>query len=69
MQYSIVNYSEILNQSENFRLDAEYFKPEYLKVHNIIQSDWSILNNIAKISDGDHAKFPENQKENVRYLR
>jgi len=36
MQYSIVSYSE-LNTSPDFRIDAEYFKPDYLQLENTLK--------------------------------
>jgi type I restriction enzyme S subunit len=66
-QISYIKYTDVL---EARRYDAEYFKPEYLEVfNNKNHIKFETLNHIAKVSDGDHAKFPDNQKSEVRYLR
>ena len=38
MQYSVVQYSEAVENSD-FRIDAEYWHPQYLKVENLIQDN------------------------------
>ena len=32
MQYSTVDYQDVLDASHSMRLDAEFFRPDYLKV-------------------------------------
>jgi restriction endonuclease S subunit len=69
-QISIIKLSEVFKENEEKRIDAEFFKPEYIKIEKILYKlKTKRLHNLAKISDGDHAKFPENQKQEIRYLR
>jgi len=66
-QISIIKKSDI---SEARRFDAEYFKPEYLDIFSKIKNNsFGKLSDFAKVSDGDHSKFPDNQKSEIRYLR
>jgi hypothetical protein len=60
--------SEVLVDNDSGRIDSEYFQKKYLNLDKIISNTIS-LKNISKVTDGDHSKFPENQKKEVRYLR
>ena len=49
MQYSIVKYSDTVDLFD-FRIDSEYWHPEYLTTENKIERhEWSYLNQIATI--------------------
>ena len=37
VEYSIVNYQDVLDSSHSMRLDAEFFHPDYLKVQNQLE--------------------------------
>ncbi|MFV0231537.1 restriction endonuclease subunit S [Empedobacter falsenii] len=69
LEISEIDFKDILKQTKDFRIDSEFFKKEFLT--NDLQKFETIykLDSVAKISDGDHSKFPENQKEEVRYLQ
>jgi len=60
--------SDVLENNDSERIDSEYFQKKYLNLDKII-SNTLPLKNISKVTDGDHSKFPENQKKEVRYLR
>ena len=38
MQYSIVNYQDVLDSSHSLRLDAEFFHPDYLKIQHQLEA-------------------------------
>ena len=39
MQYSVVRYSEVANQQNLFRIDAEFYKPFYIEVNKSIKAN------------------------------
>lgn len=54
----------------SLRLDAECYQQKYLEIDLLLSNKATQpLVDFARITDGDHAKFPENQKDEVRYLR
>lgn len=54
MLYSQVKYSNVRNQSD-FRLDADYYKPEYLKEDTLLKKLVSIeIGDFAFVTDGQH---------------
>lgn len=62
--------SEVLEENEDFRFHSEYFKKKYLRnLDHISKFDVKYLKEISVVADGDHSKFPENQKEEVLYLQ
>jgi len=64
MQYSIVNYSEIIKN--DFRLDAEYYVCNILNNKNIYKN----LGDLAQIKGGKRLPLDENFSENgVPYIR
>jgi type I restriction enzyme S subunit len=70
LEISEILLSEVLKDNDSFRFDAEYFKKEYLILDILLKDKkLEIIANICKVADGDHSKFPENQKEEVRYLQ
>lgn len=49
MQYSVVNYNEVLKDNELFRIDSDYFRIDYLSSeHKITSCRWDYLGNIAE---------------------
>ena len=38
MQYSIVNYQDVLDSSHSIRLDAEFFHPDYLEIQQQLEA-------------------------------
>jgi restriction endonuclease S subunit len=70
LEVSVLKLSEILIDNIDFRVDSEYFGKKYLNFDLFLKSKKSdIISKYAKVSDGDHSKFPDNQKEEVRYLQ
>ncbi|MAJ97419.1 MAG: hypothetical protein CMI56_02275 [Parcubacteria group bacterium] len=54
----------------SLRIDAECYQQKYLGIDFLLsKKSTKPLGEYAKITDGDHSKFPEDQKEDVRYLR
>ncbi len=49
MQYSVVNYKTAFEDNELFRIDADYFRADYLDSESKIKShDWDYLGNLSK---------------------
>lgn len=49
MQYSVVNYKMVLEDNELFRIDADFFRADYLDSESKIKScDWDYLGNLSK---------------------
>lgn len=70
LEVSVLKLSEILVDNIDFRIDGEYFNKKYLNFDLFLKNKKSdIISKYAKVSDGDHSKFPDNQKEEVRYLQ
>ena len=38
MQYSVVDYQSIVDASHSLRLDAEFFRPDYLQVQRRLEA-------------------------------
>lgn len=52
------------------RIDAECYQKKFLNNESSIKGKNTIeISRIAKITDGDHSKFPDNQEQEVRYIR
>ena len=67
MQYSIVNYSDALKNSD-FRMDAEYFHPLYLKLDKeFLNYDTKLIGEFAYVTDGEHGSV-ELKKDGIKYL-
>jgi len=65
-----LNLSEVRNSIDDFRIHSEFFQKYFLKNEKILSSfNSKPLSTYSKISDGDHSKFPDNQKREVRYLQ
>src|ERR1035438_10224649 len=62
---------EIDNLSEDFRLDAEHYQPEYLRQEKAMAKLPHVeLCSVADVSDGNHMSIAEDFAEDgVRYLR
>lgn len=70
LEISILKLSEILKDNIEFRSDSEYFSKKYLEFNSFLDSRSSDrISKYAKVSDGDHSKFPDNQIDEVRYLQ
>lgn len=70
LEISILNLNEVLKENIDFRLDSGYFSKKYLKFDTFLEDKKSDkISYYAKVSDGDHSKFPDNQKDEVRYLQ
>jgi restriction endonuclease S subunit len=49
MQYSVVNYKTVLADNELFRIDADFFRTDYLNSENKIKlHKWDYLGNLSK---------------------
>jgi restriction endonuclease S subunit len=70
MQYSVVNFKDV-NINFDKRIDAEYFKPEYLNVENIIETkNWDLLVNISNVKGGKRLPIGEIfLDEGISYIR
>lgn len=54
----------------SLRLDAECYQQKYLGIDLLLSRKTTRpLIDFTKVTDGDHSKFPESQKDEVRYLR
>lgn len=69
LEISIIEFKDIIKQTKDFRVDSEFFKKEFLTNDLLKFEKIYKLDTIAKISDGDHSKFPENQVQEIRYLQ
>jgi type I restriction enzyme S subunit len=70
LEISEVSFTDVLKASIDFRLHSEFFSKEFLAAKNYLGSASTLqLSKIAKIADGDHSKFPDNQTKDVRYLQ
>ena len=71
MQYSVVSYSKICVDSNCFRLDAEFFKNEYLTLHNNLKKlNYKLLKDIdAKIYHPKEIKRKYVRNDGVLFFR
>lgn len=70
LEVSSVNLSVVLFDNESFRFDSEYFQKANLYLDNLLGKFETVsISEISKVADGDHSKFPENQKQQVKYLQ
>jgi len=70
LEVSSVKLSLVLDDNDFFRFDSEYFQKIHLKTSNLLKKFEIVkVSQIAKVSDGDHSKFPDNQKQEVKYLQ
>ena len=62
-----VSFSEL---NCDLRIDAQYFQKQFLKdVETVHRLPTAKIVSIAKVADGDHSKFPDNQLQEIRYLQ
>jgi restriction endonuclease S subunit len=69
MQITVANFSEAIR---NERFDSQFFRPEFVNSYNkVISHKYSLLSDIAHITDGNHLKIAEDfdSTEGIRYLR
>ena len=66
MQYSVVRYSE-LKENSDFRIDAEYFYPEFIRVSELVNSKKNaIFADYSKfIKKGCFDMSPENYSNDI----
>lgn len=68
MQYSLVKYSSVKNQSD-FRLDADYYKPRYLKEDTLLRKFDSIeIGDFAFVTDGQHGYHEVDKNSPIFHL-
>ena len=68
-EISEVTYSEVVKMSNDFRINSEFFSKQFLQLKSGRKLAFLPLKQLAKVADGDHSKFPDNQLEEVRYLQ
>ena len=62
-----VRFSEL---NADLRIDSQYFQKVYQRdTDRINQIPTKKLAKFARVADGDHSKFPDNQNQEVRYLQ
>lgn len=69
MQVTVATFSKA---NKNERIDAQFFRPEFVESYNkVVSGRYSLLTDIAHITDGNHLKIAEDfdASEGVRYLR
>lgn len=67
LEISVIETSDLFG---SLRIDPECYKQDFLTIDGFLEKkNLNILKDIARIADGDHSIFPENQKNEVRYLR
>jgi type I restriction enzyme M protein len=70
LEVGSVNLSAVLFDNESFRFDSEYFQKANLDLDDLLSKFETVnLSEVAKVSDGDHSKFPDDQKQEVKYLQ
>ena len=70
LEVSEIMFSEVKKSNEDFRFHSEFFSKSFLASESYFNLVKTIhLSSVAKIADGDHSKFPENQVDEVRYLQ
>jgi restriction endonuclease S subunit len=69
MQYSIVNYKTVLEITEDFRLDPDYFKPKYLKEDKQRTHLENIpIGSFCYVTDGQHGYHEVDQSSSIYHL-
>jgi type I restriction enzyme M protein len=70
LEISEILLSEVKKSNEDFRFHSEFFSKNFLASESYFDFvNTTILSKLAKIADGDHSKFPENQVNEIRYLQ
>ena len=66
----VVKFTQVLSDNDSFRFDSNYFQKTYLELSLLFEKfETTKIADIAKVTDGDHSKFPENQKQEIKYLQ
>lgn len=69
MQYSIVNYKNIRAITEDFRFDADYFKPKYLKQDRQRTHFKNIpIGDFCYVTDGQHGYHEVDESSSIFHL-
>lgn len=63
-----ISLSEVRKDNSDFRINSDMYKKCYLK-NSVNKYDYLPIKGFANVSDGDHSKFPETQKQEVLYLQ
>jgi type I restriction enzyme M protein len=70
LEISELLLSEVKKSNEDFRFHSEFFSKNFLASESYFDFVKTIhLSKVARIADGDHSKFPENQIDEIRYLQ
>lgn len=71
MQYSIVNYKNVLEANRDLRIDGEYFKPDFLLAEKRIEKiHFALLENIADVKGGKRLPLGETfADDGIPYIR
>ena len=70
LEISEIKFKDIALDGDDFRLDSEFFMKKFINSKLILKKiKSSSISTYSKISDGDHSAFPENQKNEIRYLQ
>lgn len=71
MQYSIVNYKNVLEANSDLRIDGEYFKPDFLSAEKRIEKiHFALLENIADVKGGKRLPLGETfADDGIPYIR
>lgn len=68
MQYSVVNYKTVKENSD-FRIDADYYHPVYLKQDYLVAKYKNIsLSEFAFITDGQHGYHEVDENSPISHL-
>ncbi len=67
MQFSIVYYSSVKTSSNEFRIDPEYYKPEYVRLNKKLKSAKPCSEYIDYLTDGTH-QTPSYKSKGIPFL-
>lgn len=69
LEISEIRLSEVLEENENFRFDAEYFKKEYLeKLQQIKKKNFLKLGAVSFITDGIHESINFDEQSGINLI-
>lgn len=70
MQYSIVNFKEVFNAENDFRIDADYYHPLNIELNQqIVKKPYITLqNDDIRITDGEHGSPCWDKKSKIKYI-
>lgn len=70
MQYSIVNYKNVLEANSDLRIDGEYFKPDFYRLKKNRKIHFALLENIADVKGGKRLPLGETfADDGIPYIR